>query len=159
MAGRKNEGIELMDNHVDQKNKCKFYESCSAPLCPVLSDEQNSNYIWYPDEEICQRKRGNPDWVKQQQKVAIKVKPENNCYYFTLDMLKVRFRVTSNVKGLDPNIDLEKERLQLKVWHKKHKGTKKRRTSNALKNKRRQALVLARKAKKQTTIGLINKQV
>ena len=138
------------------KNKnCKFYGSCSAPLCPMLSDEQNINYCWYPDEEICRKRKGLPDWVRQQRKIAKKAKPENYRYYFTLEMLKVRFRVTRSAKGLDPNMDLEKEGLQLKAWHKKHKGIKKRKISDELKEKRRQALVLARKAREQAIIGPI----
>jgi len=142
------------------KNKnCKFYGSCSAPLCPMLSDEQNINYCWYPDEEICRKRKGLPDWVRQQRKIAKKAKPENYRYYFTLEMLKVRFRVTRSAKGLDPNMDLEKEGLQLKAWHKKHKGIKKRKISDELKEKRRQALVLARKAREQAIIGPIMEQV
>jgi hypothetical protein len=50
---------------MNQKNECRYYQSYSAPLCPMLSDEQNKNYCWYPDEEICRRKKGMPDWVKQ----------------------------------------------------------------------------------------------
>lgn len=142
------------------KNKnCKFYGSCSAPLCPMLSDEQNINYCWYPDEEICRKRKGLPDWVRQQRKIAKKAKPENYRYYFTLEMLKVRFRVTRSAKGLDPNMDLEKEGLQLKAWHKKHKGIKKRKISDELKEKRRQALVLARKAREQAIIGPIMEPV
>jgi hypothetical protein len=99
--------------------------------------------------------KATPDWVKQQRKVAKKVKPENCWHYFTLDMLKVRFRVTANVKGLDPNMDLDKEKRQLKAWHKKYKGIKKRRISDELKEKRRQALALARKAREQAIIGPI----
>jgi hypothetical protein len=91
----------------------------------MLLDEQNSNYIWYPDEEICRKRNNLPDWIRQQRKIAKKVKPENYWYYFTLDMLKVRFRVTSSVKGLDP--DNLNEEAQLRAWRKRNKGSKKRR--------------------------------
>jgi hypothetical protein len=153
----KDKNSKLTEEKMKNKN-CKFYESCSAPMCPILSDEQNENYCWYPDEEICRSRKGIPDWIKQQRKIAKKAKPENYWHYFTLEMLKVRFRITSNVKGLDPNIDLDKEKRQLNAWHKKYKGTKKRRISDELKEKRRQALVLARKAREQAIIGTIMEQ-
>ena len=126
---------------------CKFYESCSAPLCPMLLDKQNTNYIWYPDEEICRKIKGLPSWVKQQRKIAKKAKPENCCYYFILDMLKVRFRVASSVRGLDPNMDLEKEGQQLKAWRKKFKGTKKRKLTEAQKAQKRRLLMEIRQTK------------
>jgi hypothetical protein len=147
VAGTKNENIGLREVLMNQKNDCRYYQSCSAPLCPVLLDEQNSNYIWYPEEEICRRRKGIPDWIKQQRKVAKKAKPENCWHYFTLDMLKVRFRVTSSVKGLDPNMALEKEGQQLKAWHKKNKGTKKRKLSEEQLKKNRLIVVKAREAK------------
>ncbi len=155
----KDQNFKLTEVNMNKKINCRYYESCSAQLCPVLSDEQNSNYNWYPNEKICRRRKGLPNWVRQQRKIAKKAKPENYRYYFTLEMLKVRFRVTKSVKGLDPNIDLEKEGLQLKAWHKKHKGIKKRRISDELKEKRRQALALARKAREQAIIGTIMEQV
>jgi hypothetical protein len=120
----KDKNFKLMEEKMKNKN-CKFYGSCSAPLCPMLSDEQNTNYIWYPDEDICRKRKGLPDWVRQQRKIAKKAKPENFWHYFTLDMLKVRFRVTSSVKGLDPN--KPNEEAQLRAWRKRNKGSKKRR--------------------------------
>jgi hypothetical protein len=135
-----------MEEKMKNKN-CKFYGSCSAPMCPILSDEQNANYIWYPDEDICRKRKGLPDWVKQQRKIAKKAKPENFWHYFTLDMLKVRFRVTSSVKGLDPNMDFEKEKRQLKAWYKKHKGTSKMQLSEEQLRTKRLAMAKAREAK------------
>jgi hypothetical protein len=117
-------------------------------MCPILSDDQNSNYIWYPDEDVCRKGKGSPDWIKQQRKIAKKAEPENYWHYFTLDMLKVRFRVTPSVKGLDPDMDLEKEGLQLKAWRKRYRGTKKRKISEAQKAQKRRLLVEAIKAKK-----------
>ena len=136
-----------MEEKMKNKN-CKFYGSCSAPLCPMLSDEQNTNYIWYPDEDICRKRKGLPDWIRQQRKIAKKAKPENYRYYFTLEMLKVRFRVTRSAKGLDPNMDLEKEGQQLKAWHKKYKGTKKRKLTETHRMQKKRILAKARQAKK-----------
>jgi hypothetical protein len=132
---------------MNKRINCKFYENCSAPICPILSDEQNTNFIWYPDEEICRKRKGLPDWVRQQRKIAKKAKPENCWRYFTLNMLKVRFRVTESVKGLDPNMDLEMEGLQLKAWHKKYRGTKKRKTTDAQKARKERILMEMRQTK------------
>jgi hypothetical protein len=125
VAGTKNEGIGLKEVNMNKRINCRYYENCSAPMCPVLSDEQNINYCWYPDEEICRKRKGLPDWVRQQRKIAKKAKPENYWHYFKLEMLKVRFRVTASVKGLDP--DNLNEEAQLRAWRKRNKGSKKRR--------------------------------
>jgi hypothetical protein len=130
---------------MNQKNECRYYESCSAPMCPILSDEQNINYCWYPDEDICRRRKGLPDWVRQQRKIAKKAKPENYRYYFTLDMLKVRFRVTSSVKGLDP--DNLNEEAQLRAWRKRNKGSKKKKITEKQREQKRRNLMEAIKTK------------
>ena len=80
--------------------------------------------------------------MKQQRKVAKKVNSDNCWLYFTLDMLKVRFRVTNSVKGLDPD---KAESPQLKQWFKRNKGIKKRKISNEQRNKKREQLAKARK--------------
>jgi len=111
----------------------------------MLSDEENKNYDWFPDEEICRKKKGIPDWVKQQRKVAKKAEPDNFWHYFTLDMLKVRFRVTKKVKGIDPNID---QAPQLKKWFKRYKGITKRKISDKLRKVKRKAIAIAQEEKK-----------
>ena len=130
---------------MNQRNKCKYYDGCSAPLCPMLSEEENKNFIWYPDEEICTRKSNLPEWVKQQRKVAKKANPGNFWFYFTLDMLKIRFRVTKSVKGIDPN---KEDSPQLKQWFKRNKGIKKRKISKTQKKQKREQLAKARENKK-----------
>ena len=129
-----------------QRNNCKYYDGCSAPLCPMLSEEENKNYIWYPDEDICKIKKNIPEWVKQQKKVAKKTGPDNCWFYFTLDMLKVRFRVTNSVKGLDPD---KEETPQLKQWFKRNKGIKKRKISNKQRKQKREQLAKVRGTKKE----------
>ena len=111
------------------RNNCKYYDGCSAPLCPILSDEENKKY------------KNLPDWIKQQRKVAKKASPDNFWFYFTLDMLRVRFRVTKSVKGLDPD---KKESPQLEQWFKRNKGIKKRKLSNEQKKQKREQLAEAR---------------
>lgn len=126
---------------MNQRNTCKYYNGCSAQPCPMLSDEENKNYIWYPDEEICTRKSNLPEWVKQQRKVAKKAINDNYWFYFTLDMLKVSFRVTKSVKGIDPD---KNKSPQLKQWFKRNKGIKKRKISKAQKKQKREQLAKAR---------------
>jgi hypothetical protein len=130
---------------MNQKNDCRYYEGCSAQMCPILSDEQSSNCIWYPDEEICRRRKGMPDWVRQQRKIAKKAKPDNYRYYLTLEMLKVRFRVTSSVKGLDP--DNLNEEAQLRAWRKRNKGSKKKKITEKQREQKRRNLMEAIKTK------------
>ena len=122
---------------MNKRKYCKYYDGCSAPLCPMLSEKENMKYIWYPDEEICSSKKNIPDWVKQQRKVAKKANSVNYWHYFTIDMLKVRFRVTNSVKGIDPNIG---ESPQLKQWLKRNKGIKKRKISDELREQKRQLI-------------------
>jgi hypothetical protein len=120
----------------------------------MLSDEKNKKYIWYPDEEICTRRKSIPIWVKQQRKIAIKSSFENTRYYFTIEMLKIRFRVFNSVKGLDPN---KKESPQLKRWFKRNKGTKKRKMTEEQRKQKREQLAKAREIKKQKHMELSDK--
>ena len=126
------------------KQKCPHYEGCNAPLCPMESAKVSKNHLWYPDEDVCKRRKDIPEWVKQQYKVARKVSGENLSTYFTIDMLKVPFRVTKKVQGLDPNRD---EKPQLTKWRKEYKGVGKRRTSEATREKRRKIASAARKVR------------
>ena len=132
-------------------NTCRYFEECSAPLCPFLSDQMNEEGIWYPYEEICRRAKGVPKWIKQQRKIANKAKPENHKYYYTLDMLKVPFRVTEAVKGIDPDKPNQERKLQ--VWHKRYKGSKSRKLSDEAREKRRKIIEHARKFKQNAKDG------
>jgi hypothetical protein len=138
-----------------QRNKCRYYDECSAPLCPMLSDEENRKGLWYPEEEICWRRKDLPDWVRQQRKVVKKVKKENMPYYFTLDMLMVPFRVTDSVRGLDS--DQGDEEKQLKAWFKRNRGARKRNISDQQRERKRKSVARARRGKTraQHTLDLI----
>lgn len=96
--------------------ECKHRDECGAPLCRIHGGTE-----WYPEEEICRRVWGAPDWVKQQRKIAKKVKGIS-IYYFTQEMLEVPFRVTSAVKGINPD---KPEEPQLAAWFKRNKGRQK----------------------------------
>jgi hypothetical protein len=106
---------------MDRRKKCRHLEECSAPLCPMLSDEENKKRLWYPGEEICRRRKDLPEWVKQQRKVAKKIKPENKPNYFTLDMFMAQSRVTRGLMGLGS--DQGDEEKQFRACSKTNKGT------------------------------------
>ena len=127
-----------------QRTACKYYDECSAPLCPLLPDELIDQYIWYPDEGICLRVKNVPDWVKKQRLIAKKCKPENQRFYFTLEMLRVLHRVSPKIRGLNPDVGAE---IQLKRWFKEKQGKKTRTLSEEQREKRREIIKRAREAK------------
>jgi len=106
------------------REKCKKYEKCEAPLCPL--DEVSLNHgIWYPNEEICSiREYQQLLWIKNQKKIAKKTSDFDT--YYTVEMLNRKFVITKAIKGLDPDGDYKKE---LKKWLKAHKPYKKREVS------------------------------
>jgi len=127
------------------RSNCRHYGKCSAPLCPLLSEEENKKGLWYPEEEICRRRKYLPEWVRQQRKIAAKAAEENYGFYYTLEMLMVPFRVTKSVKGLDPNrLD---EKKQLAVWFKRYRGVRKRKLSAKQRDQKRRLIAHARKVK------------
>lgn len=98
------------------KADCVKFEGCNAPLCPL--DEDVADYVWYPDEYICNCQQHNQiDWVRRQRKIAKKVE----LGYFTLEMLNRNCVIGANMRGLDPD---EPEASQLKNWLSKHKEKK-----------------------------------
>ena len=95
-----------------KKDKCRKWDVCSAPLCPL--DKHKEDKIWYPDEEIC-RVYTNPQFIKTQKKIAKKAKDKNT--FYTYDMLNRNIRVTSAIKGIDPDKDFKSQMLK---WNKSH---------------------------------------
>jgi len=95
---------------------CPKYEGCSAILCPLATEDENNNYIWYPDEDICTKQEfGSLDWIKRQRKIAKKAKEG----YFTFAMLKRDFKIANGLQGLDPDSE-SSEKTQLQKWLKLH---------------------------------------
>jgi hypothetical protein len=93
---------------------CKYFDSCSAPLCP--KDEGIADRAWFPDEDIC-RLADVPEWVRKQRKVSGKAAMGG---YFTLAMLKQDCRISKGMKGIDPD-GTDKERAADEVaWFKVH---------------------------------------
>jgi hypothetical protein len=76
---------------------CKYFDGCSAPLCP--KDEGIAYRTWFPDEDIC-RLANTPDWVKRQRKISKKAALGG---YFTVAMLKHDYHISKGIKGIDPD--------------------------------------------------------
>jgi hypothetical protein len=93
---------------------CKYFDGCSAPLCP--KDEGVADRTWFPDEDIC-RLADVPEWVKRQRKVSKKAAMGG---YFTLAMLKQDCRICKGMKGIDPDgTDMERAAGEA-AWFKAH---------------------------------------
>ena len=102
------------------KNECRYFDDCSAPMCPI--DEGLENYTWFSDEDICILK-DVPDWVKRQKKIAKKAVGWK-AGYFTLTMLQRDCVIGKAIKGIDPD-GTEKERENAeKEWLKRHPAIK-----------------------------------
>ena len=108
-----------------KRDQCSHASKCNAPLCP-LDEDGLKHCVWYPGEEICRaREFSRLGFIQNQRKIrsALKVrstnKPRFDVGYFTIDMLRHRFKVTSKVHGLDPN---KNEKEQLEQWFKYYKG-------------------------------------
>jgi hypothetical protein len=83
---------------------CKYFDGCSAPLCP--RDEGVADRTWFSDEDIC-RLSDVPEWVKRQRKISRKAAQGGG--YFTCAMLKHDCRIPKGMKGIDPD-GTDKER-------------------------------------------------
>jgi hypothetical protein len=93
---------------------CKYFDGCSAPLCP--KDEGMADRTWFADEDIC-RLADVPEWVKRQRKVSRKAATGG---YFTFAMLNHDCRITQGMKGIDPDGTDEKRVADERAWFKAH---------------------------------------
>jgi len=93
--------------------ECSYFNECSAPLCP-LDEASLANCAWFPDEETCRRRDLAVGWIARQRKIARVVggDPSRGC--FTLEMIARNFRVTSALRGLDPDKEITPDRV--KAW-------------------------------------------
>lgn len=100
------------------RNQCKKFDSCGAPLCP-LDKGSLEHGIWYSDEESCESVefRMMP-WVKRQRKIN---KKATNDKYFTYGMLDRDIIIRKGIEGIDADRD---EASQLTIWLKNHEGMK-----------------------------------
>jgi hypothetical protein len=77
----------------DEVMDCKYFDGCSAPLCP--RDEGVTDRTWFPDEDIC-RLADAPEWVKWQR------------------------RVSKGMKGIDPDGTDKERAADEAAWFKAH---------------------------------------
>jgi hypothetical protein len=93
---------------------CKYFDGCSAPLCP--KDEGVADRTWFADEDIC-RLADVPEWVKRQRKIARKAAMGG---YFTLAMLRHDCRITQGMKGIDPDGTDRERAEEEEAWFTAH---------------------------------------
>ena len=97
------------------KQKCPYFDSCNAPLCPLEDEEELKKGIWFPDESVCKRRGLNYPWLKTQKKITKRARHSDG--YFTIQMLSHLRRVCKGIEGLDPD---KEEGPQLQKWLKNH---------------------------------------
>jgi hypothetical protein len=86
------------------RTKCCWFETCSAPLCPM--DRGSLEYgQWFPDEEVCQRRFSGDAfrWLRQQRKLKALEADMDPDRCFTFGMLVKLTRAMASVKGLSPD--------------------------------------------------------
>jgi hypothetical protein len=93
-----------------ENKDCRFFDGCSAPLCP--KDKDAAGCAWFPGEDIC-RLVDVPDWVKRQRKISRKAAQGG---YFTLAMLDQDCRTAKGLKGIDPDGTDEERSDDEAVW-------------------------------------------
>lgn len=90
---------------------CPYFNDCSAPLCP-LDEASLSACSWFPDEETCRRRDLSADWIARARKIARVVGSDPERGSFTLSMLSRNFRMTSALRGLDPDKPITPDRVE-----------------------------------------------
>jgi hypothetical protein len=94
--------------------KCKYFDGCSAPLCP--QEEGIADRTWFADEDMC-RLADVPEWVKRQRKISRKAVLGG---YFTCAMLKHDCQIRKGMKGIDPDGTDKKRAADEAAWFKAH---------------------------------------
>ena len=107
-------GELAMSNEELGMRGCKYFDGCSAPLCP--KDEGVADRTWFADEDIC-RLADVPEWVKRQRKVSRKAALGG---YFTLAMLEQDCRIYKGMKGIDPDGTDRERAADEAAWLKAH---------------------------------------
>jgi hypothetical protein len=93
---------------------CKYFDGCSAPICP--KDPGQEKTTWFVDEDIC-RLVDVPEWVRRQRKISRKAIPGG---YFTRAMLKQDCRICKGIKGIDPNGNDKERAADETAWFTAH---------------------------------------
>ena len=81
--------------------KCKHFNTCSAPLCP-MDNKTLDGGLWYPNEEICKlRKFAAQSWIRKQKKISKATYDYSR--FFAFDMLNSIKAVREGARGANPN--------------------------------------------------------
>ena len=96
--------------------KCKYFESCSAPMCP--KDAGTAKATWFANEPVC-RLHDIPEWVKRQRKIA-KTGADETAGCFTLSMLERRCVIGKKISGIDSDVPEADREDAEKSWLDKH---------------------------------------
>ena len=96
--------------------KCKYFDSCSAPMCP--KDGGVIKTAWFASEPIC-RLHDVPRWVKQQRKIA-KTGANETAGCFTLPMLERHCVIGKKISGIDLDGSETERKDAERNWLDKH---------------------------------------
>lgn len=94
---------------------CPHFDACNAPLCPL--DPGSTAGVWFADEPVCARTEV-PDWVKRQRKIGRVA--DYSAGMFTLEMLNHPGRVSRGIRGIDPELPVEKIPAAVEKWKAAH---------------------------------------
>jgi hypothetical protein len=95
---------------------CRYFEDCSAPLCPKADNTDAA--AWFGDEEIC-RLNNSPAWVTRQRKLARKGL-DREAGYFTAAMLARGCMWKGGIQGINPDGSDKERAAALSAWFEKH---------------------------------------
>lgn len=99
---------------------CPHFDNCSAPLCPLQPDTVDGS-IWYPDEEICNRKDFQSlDWIANQKAIVKAKAPADK--YFSASMLQFIRQVRKGIEGINPDQPLKQAKEAERKWIAAKKG-------------------------------------
>jgi hypothetical protein len=118
--------------------KCPYFESCNAPICPL--DPNKESAVWYPYEGICKNKEfKNTKLIITQKKISKINKRHEVQGIFTYNMLNKHLKIYKNISGINEDLPLEDFVKSENAWTQKHKGlsekTKLKLQSNLVKKK------------------------
>jgi hypothetical protein len=99
---------------------CKYFENCSAPICP--RDAGAAQSVWFADEPVC-RLQDAPEWVKRQRKIT-KTGAFAIAECFTLPMLEQHCVIGKKITGIDPDATDAKRKIAEENWLCRHPPVK-----------------------------------
>ena len=148
----------MNENEIDKKEgpeSCKFFDSCSASLCPL--DPRLKEMLWCPEENdsdgICKnREFAGLQFVRTQKRIAraTRNKRRERDDYFSFEMLNRNIVVKSGIWGIPDPPDTIKNPMRWysdkeKKWTDSH--PEKKQLSDIEIEKRRSRMIEIRKAR------------